>query len=112
MSTGVPAKVRDTVLARAAGRCERCGRHVQSLELHHRKFRSRGGHHTVENVVALCGWGNHTGCHGWAHTIRAEESLGFALHSWETPLDAPIVFADRGAVHLLPFAPWIVEFAA
>ncbi|MFJ6427506.1 HNH endonuclease [Microbacterium maritypicum] len=54
--SAIPAKVRAAVHERAQGRCEGCGR-IAPLELHHRKYRSRGGTHTVENLVALCGWG-------------------------------------------------------
>jgi len=80
--TGIPKKVRDLVSVRAQGRCEGCGGYAD-LELHHRKFRSRGGQHTASNLVALCGWGNHTGCHGKAHS--AEPPRGWALRSWQTP---------------------------
>lgn len=92
MAEPIPAKVRDTVLARAAGRCERCGRHVQSLELHHRKFRSRGGHHTIENIVALCGWGNHTGCHGAAHSATERYDNGWAVRTGTDPHLMPVMY--------------------
>ena len=74
----IPARVRKAVHARAQGKCEGCGKFAP-LELHHRKYRSRGGKHTVENIVALHGWGNHTGCHGLAHSADAPK--GWALPS-------------------------------
>lgn len=70
--SAIPPKVRAAVNERAGGRCEGCGK-IAPLELHHRKFRSRGGKHTVDNLVALCGWGNHTGCHGLAHSADPPE---------------------------------------
>ena len=82
---------------RAAGRCEGCGRESARLEAHHRKFRSRGGKGTVENGVYLCGWGNHTGCHGIAHGQQdphvEPREFGWALGSWEDPAEVP--FIDR-----------------
>lgn len=81
--SAIPAGVRRAVLARADGRCERCGLYTDALELHHRKFRGRGGKHTMENLAALCGWGNHTGCHGFAHSEDpAAYAEGWAVHSW------------------------------
>jgi hypothetical protein len=93
MSAGIPAAVRTIVLSRAGGKCERCGR-LADVELHHRKFRSRGGRHIMSNLVALCGWGNHTGCHGWAHTSPEAREQGYAIPSWveetwEVPLLVP-----------------------
>jgi hypothetical protein len=84
--TGIPARVRKAVLERAAGRCEGCGAQV-GTELHHRVYRSRGGRHEAENLVALCGWGNHTGCHGQAHNDGTR--LGWAVNSWHDPETIP-----------------------
>ncbi|TQO23815.1 HNH endonuclease [Paramicrobacterium agarici] len=86
MSSAIPAKVRRAVAERSGGQCERCFS-AGPLELHHRKFRSRGGKHTVENLVALCGWGNHTGCHGKAHT---DGDGGWSVHSWDNPRHIPV----------------------
>lgn len=89
-ATPIPAAVRKAVLRRADGRCERCGREGP-LELHHRRYRSRGGKHLVVNLVALCGWGNHTGCHGWAHQGREANLLGYSIASWADPATEPVV---------------------
>lgn len=95
MSAGIPTAVRNVVLSRAGGRCERCGMISDHLELHHRKYRSRGGRHIMSNLTALCGWGNHTGCHGAVHSNVGEASAtGFAIPSWveetwEVPLLVP-----------------------
>ncbi|GAA4175942.1 HNH endonuclease [Gryllotalpicola koreensis] len=86
--SSIPKKVRDIVLDRAQGRCEGCGACAE-LELHHRKFRSRGGEHTASNLVALCGWGNHTGCHGNAHASTTAARRGWAVNSWNDPTVIP-----------------------
>lgn len=92
--TAIPAAIRKAVLLRADGQCERCGAWSR-LELHHRLFRSRAGQHTVSNIVALCGWGNHTGCHGWAHTegILAT-GHGYQIPSGGNPDELPIRVGD------------------
>lgn len=95
--TAIPARVRKAVLARAGGRCEGCGRHAP-LELHHRKYRSRGGTHAVENLVALCGWGNHTGCHGLAHS--ANPPLGWSLSSGLSDPARETILTHVGIVYL------------
>lgn len=87
MPQQIPKRVRDAVHERAGGRCERCFS-PGPLELHHRKFRSRGGKHTVENITALCGLGNMQGCHGYAHTVGGD---GWAVHSWENELDVRVI---------------------
>lgn len=51
----VPKLVRASVLVRAGGRCERCGRE-RPLELHHKLKRSQGGRHTESNLAAVCAW--------------------------------------------------------
>ena len=75
----IPAKNRAVVEERSGGRCEGCGA-VGDLELHHRKYKSRGGTHDVHNLIALCGMGNTSGCHGVAHTKGY--GYGWAIPSW------------------------------
>lgn len=50
----------------------------------------------MDNLVALCGWGNHTGCHGWAHgeNVKAE-AHGFSIRTGGDPALIP-VFTDGG----------------
>jgi 5-methylcytosine-specific restriction endonuclease McrA len=57
--------VREAVLERAAGACERCGS-TSALHLHHIQPRSRGGAHHASNLVALCSKPD-GGCHGKVH---------------------------------------------
>lgn len=58
--------------------------------MHHRKFRSRGGKDEVVNILHLCGWGNHTGCHGVAHSGERGEQLGWALPSGDLLENQPV----------------------
>ena len=64
-----------------------------ATEIHHRKFRSRGGTHDPSNLIHLCGFGNHTGCHGIAHSERGHE-LGWSVHSWDEPARVPVRYPD------------------
>lgn len=77
MSAVPPANVR-AVKTRSGKVCEGCGQRV-ATEIHHRKYRSRGGSHEVANLLHLCGSGNHTGCHGRAHSATPPE--GWSLPS-------------------------------
>lgn len=104
MSTGssdFPPAVRAQILQRAGGRCESCGTTTDHLEIHHRRYRSRGGPGTAENGLALCGWGNHTGCHGWAHSGALAASWGLSLASWQDEAAEPF-WSDYRAAWLLP----------
>ncbi len=59
-SRSVSPAVRDAVLLRDRGFCQRCGR--MGRHLHHRLPRSRGGPGTEANLVLVC-----LACHGWIH---------------------------------------------
>lgn len=87
--SGFPQSVRDVVAHRSGLLCEGCG--AQSpLQLHHRKYRSRGGPDTASNALALCGLGNISGCHGTAHGGYVGESIGWAVRSGHDPLLVPV----------------------
>lgn len=74
----IPAKHRRTIETRSGGVCESCGDRPAS-EIHHRQYLSRGGSHDVHNLAHLCGWGNHTGCHGRAHKDGEREGLAIGM---------------------------------
>ena len=82
---------------RSRGICEGCGL-AEATEAHHRQYRSRGGSDLIENALHLCGWGNHTGCHGIAHTA-AGEAHGWSVRSGHNPILVPVmmrvVLAER-----------------
>lgn len=73
-------RVRD----RADGTCEGCGER-SAEQMHHRRFRSRGGKHVVANLVHIC----HL-CHGRAH--GPNPPAGWAISQYEQHPD-----------HLIPF---------
>jgi hypothetical protein len=105
----VPAKNVTAVKERSGGICEGCGIRP-ATEVHHRKYRSRGGGNEVSNLLDLCGWGNHSGCHGEAHGSNAPE--GWAVPSWvKLPILEPVMYRgqralldDAGQVHTGPLA--------
>jgi hypothetical protein len=49
------------VLRRHGGRCARCHR-AKRLQIHHRRYRSHGGTHRVENLEPVC-WDCHKAIH-------------------------------------------------
>lgn len=99
----IPPKNRRIVEERCGGVCEGCGDRP-ATDVHHRKYKSRGGGHEVSNLLALCGGpsglagGNHSGCHGVAHSGEGHE-LGWSAHSWEDPALVPVLY--RGELRWL-----------
>lgn len=100
-----PAKVARAIESRSGGLCEGCGE-APATEKHHRKYKSRGGKDVLSNALHLCGWGNHSGCHGRAHSDDPPE--GWSVHSWEEPRLEPVRL-HVGRVVLLDHEPWIAE---
>lgn len=82
-----PAVIRE-MKKRSRGICEGCGVE-QATEAHHRQYRSRGGSDLLSNALHLCGSGNHSGCHGIAHTIIGEQ-LGWSIRSGFDPAIVPV----------------------
>lgn len=78
-----PKSVKATIGERSQGVCEGCGER-RGENIHHRKFKSRGGENTVENAILLCGFGNSSGCHGRAHSGDGAE-LGWAVPRYARP---------------------------
>lgn len=83
-----PASVLSALKARSRGICEGCGV-AKATQAHHRQYRSRGGPDTLSNALHLCGSGNHTGCHGNAHSAKGE-SLGLSIRSGYDPANVPV----------------------
>lgn len=72
--------------------CEICYKH-RATDKHHRRFRSRRGQHTVENLLDVCGPGNTFGCHGRAH--GADPLEGTAIPGWDRRSEQEIPFVDE-----------------
>ncbi len=72
------AQARRDTYARDGGRCQSCGLPItlQDAQIHHRKLRSQGGGHTLDNLVTL-----DASCHRWWHNHPA---LGYAA-GWLIP---------------------------
>ena len=86
----MPAAVAGVVMGRAGGMCEAwlpgvCTTRVEHL--HHRKLRSRGGNHTVENLIGIC-----HACHGYIHANVAESTdLGLIVSTYADPAVVHVV---------------------
>ncbi len=89
----MPAATVEKLGERSRGICESgCGK--AATEIHHRRFLSRGGRHNLANLLALCGWGNHAGCHGIAHQGHAP--AGWAISRHERRHESQVPFVDLG----------------
>lgn len=87
MSGFSPAVLR-ALKKRSGGLCEGCGL-AKATEAHHRQYRTRGGSDLLSNALHLCGSGNHTGCHGIAHTAEGE-ARGWSIRSGFDPSEVPV----------------------
>lgn len=87
----MPVKHPEIVHDRCYGMCEGCHQKPAS-DIHHRRFLSRGGKHNLANLVALCGSGNHTGCHGLAHSGNAPD--GWAIKAADSRGESDVPFVD------------------
>ena len=91
--SGIPQQTRERVYARANGRCEVCGKYAPGADIHHRRIRGMGGTkdpnvHNIEGLIAVCGWGNTSGCHGDIHGNAAyAKAMGWLISRF-TPYPA------------------------
>ena len=104
MSTGnqVPQRTKERVRARADGRCEVCGKYAPGADIHHRLAKGMGGTsnkriHDPSNLLAVCGFGNTSGCHGDIHG-RADYSkaMGWIVSRFtpHQPAEIPVRLWD------------------
>lgn len=93
----MPQDVYRIVFDRAGGRCEAMVFRVctgRAEQFHHRKYRSRGGEHTVTCGLAIC-----RACHDWIHAHPEESAeIGLSVHSWQEPGEVPVAYRGRPAV--------------
>jgi hypothetical protein len=98
---GIDKKVVEIVAQRAGNYCEACGGLAQeSMALHHRKLKSRGGKDTPSNLIKV-----HHSCHNLGtHSIHSNPAWatdkGFMVSSWQDPDKTPMVLPD-GRIVLL-----------
>ena len=99
--TMIKGAIVDLVKGRAKGYCEVCGLpEEETMALHHRKLKSRGGQDSVANLI----WVHHK-CHNLGtDSIHANPSYatdkGWMCPSWEEPSAFPFVKPD-GTIILL-----------
>ena len=84
-----PPDVAKVVLSRSNGACEALvtsscvgrGQHI-----HHRKLRSQGGRHSIENCVSICHM-----CHDWIHANPGiSYEWGWLVKSYDHPEETPV----------------------
>ncbi len=89
------------VIQRAGGYCEKCGRPAsESMALHHRKLKSRGGKDSVSNLMHV-----HHECHNLGtDSIHLRPGFaadkGWMVASWDEPETAPMELPDGRLVIL------------
>jgi hypothetical protein len=69
---------RTIVMERAGGMCEHC-RTEPATNVHHKAGRGFPGCHHPLLLLALCGMGNASGCHGKAHSIGLSTAMALGL---------------------------------
>ena len=91
----------DLVIQRAGGYCEKCGRPASdSMALHHRKLKSRGGKDSVSNLIHV-----HHECHNLGtDSIHLNPGYagakGWMVASWQDPAEVPMFMPDGRLVIL------------
>ena len=95
----IPRDVAEIVAERAQGMCEimdpQTGCNGRAEHMHHRKLRSQGGEHTVENLVHIC-----STCHDYVHRHPAiSHTMGWIVRSSYDPRHSP--FLRRGGAVFL-----------
>jgi len=81
--SAIPGVTRELIKKRDNNQCFRCG--APATNIHHRQRRKVGGH-DPSNLLMLCGMGNVSGCHGWAHQHPKEaQSEGFIVSAYADP---------------------------
>lgn len=83
-----------TVKERSFGLCEICGK-ARATQVHHRLHRSHGTLDVPANLLHVCGTGNHTGCHGLAHSDSDRYANGWAVKSGGNPALTPVLYRGR-----------------
>ena len=89
--TGFPKAVRDQVIARASGYCERCGKLSFRYEIHHRRPRGMGGSkaadtNTAANALFVC-----ADCHREIEADRkAALKFGWLVRQGQEPAEVKV----------------------
>ena len=98
---GIDKKVVALVEQRAGNYCEACGGLAQeSMALHHRKLKSRGGKDTASNLIRVHHSCHNLGTHSIHNNPEWANAKGFMVSSWDEPDKIPINRPD-GRIVLL-----------
>jgi 5-methylcytosine-specific restriction protein A len=101
--SGIPAEVREAVILRDEGKCQRCGMWVANVpsSIQHRLPRRMGGRsglalvqsYDMANLVLVCGSATTPGsCHQWMENERTQaHDDGWLLHEGEDPAAIPVL---------------------
>lgn len=110
MSDGFSTKTCGLIAERDAGACVSCG--GRGSEKHHRRRRRENGDglaHTPANGVLLCGWGNHSGCHGKVHSNpQWGRERGYIVRPGVDPATVRLRHFSRGWITLDKDGGWKV----
>lgn len=100
--TRINKKLIELVQQRAGGYCEICGRvATESMALHHRKLKSRGGKDEVANLLWIHHECHNMGTHGVHNQIKEATAHGWIVNSWANPAQVPVLRPDGNLVILL-----------
>lgn len=90
-----PGDVREAVLLRSQGRCEKCLLPLWELEVHHRKLRSQGGTWDLSNVLAVCPRCHNQHPDSIHDNPRMAYEHGWLVRSHADPRTVPVLVFDR-----------------
>lgn len=92
-STGFSAKVRDLIIARAGGYCERCGQRAVDPQVHHRRPRGMGGTRRADTNEPPAGLFLCAACHIYVESHRRESlEKGWLVRQAKSPADTPVLY--------------------
>jgi hypothetical protein len=95
--------LRQKILERCNGYCEKCGFGLtDDFALHHRKLKSRGGKDTLDNLIAL-----HHACHNLGNNsvhmnIKTATENGWIVPTRADPSEYPMLLNNGKYVTLTP----------
>ncbi|BCI54991.1 hypothetical protein NIIDNTM18_42690 [Mycolicibacterium litorale] len=96
-NTGFPDAVRQVIVARSAGRCEKCGEAWAEAH-HHRRPRGAGGSRRADTNTPVNALALDNRCHEWIESHRTEAlENGWLVRQSASPADVPVLYRGRMA---------------
>lgn len=88
--TGFPKQVRDVIVRRSQGICERCAA-APAVQIHHRRARGMGGSKAADTNVASNGLAVCVSCHQQIEANRADSlKYGWLVRQGQEPAEVPV----------------------